>query len=47
MSIVVNTATKPIYFQNDSILIIDDNPTNLSVLVDYLEDCGFEINRQS
>lgn len=43
MSIVVNTATKPIYFQNDSILIIDDNPTNLSVLVDYLEDCGFEI----
>ncbi len=43
MSIVVNTATKPIDFQNYSILIIDDNPTNLSVLVDYLEDCGFEI----
>ncbi|HAI68230.1 MAG TPA: histidine kinase, partial [Gammaproteobacteria bacterium] len=43
MSIAANQASKPIDFQNYSILIIDDNPTNLSVLVDYLEDYGFEI----
>ncbi|WP_293123122.1 hypothetical protein [Moorena sp. SIO4G3] len=26
-----------------TILIIDDNPTNLRVAFDYLEDCGFTI----
>lgn len=30
-------------FQNYSLLIIDDNPTNLSVIVNYLETYGFEI----
>jgi signal transduction histidine kinase len=31
-------------FQNNyTILIIDDNPTNLGVIVDYLEDAGFDI----
>ena len=30
-------------YQSYSILIIDDNPTNLRVAVDYLEDHGFEI----
>jgi signal transduction histidine kinase len=39
----MSTESKSIDFQNYSILIIDDNPTNLSVLVDYLEDWGFEI----
>ncbi|MGK7924634.1 MAG: sensor histidine kinase [Spirulina sp.] len=29
--------------QNSTILIVDDNPTNLSVIVDYLEDCGLTI----
>jgi signal transduction histidine kinase len=30
-------------FQNYSVLIIDDNPTNLSVIVNYLETYGFEL----
>lgn len=30
-------------FEDYKILVIDDNPTNLSVAVDYLEDCGFTI----
>jgi DNA-binding response OmpR family regulator len=30
-------------FQDYTILIVDDNPTNLNVLVDYLEEYGFEI----
>ena len=30
-------------FQEYTILIVDDNPANLSVLTDYLEDNGFEI----
>ena len=29
--------------QQAKILIVDDNPANLSVLTDYLEDNGFEI----
>lgn len=38
-------ALKPTTFEHQkySILIIDDNPTNLSVIVDYLSHCGFEI----
>jgi diguanylate cyclase (GGDEF)-like protein len=27
---------------NGSILIVDDNPSNLRTLIDYLEQCGFE-----
>ncbi|OQY50087.1 MAG: serine/threonine protein phosphatase [Candidatus Parabeggiatoa sp. nov. 2] len=34
---------KNIEFQDYVILIIDDNPTNLGVLVDYLADSGFKI----
>ena len=30
-------------YRNYSLLIIDDNPTNLGVVVNYLEDYGFEI----
>ena len=30
-------------FEGYSILIVDDNPTNLGVVVDYLEEYGFEI----
>jgi two-component system, sensor histidine kinase ChiS len=30
-------------FQEYTVLIVDDNPANLSVLTDYLEDNGFEI----
>jgi len=30
-------------YQDYTILIVDDNPTNLNVLVDYLEEYGFEI----
>ncbi|MEM9542156.1 MAG: response regulator, partial [Cyanobacteria bacterium P01_E01_bin.42] len=30
--------------KNSTILIVDDNPTNLSVIVDYLEDCGLTIS---
>ena len=29
--------------QNYTILIVEDNPTNLGVIVNYLEDCGFRI----
>ena len=31
------------YDQNYTILIIDDNPSNLGVIVDYLGEYGFEI----
>ncbi len=30
-------------FHNHSILIIDDTPANVGILVDYLEDLGFEV----
>ncbi len=39
----MNLATQAIDFKNYSILLVDDNPTNLGVLFDYLEDCGFEV----
>ena len=29
--------------QDSTILIVDDNPTNLSVIADYLEECGFDV----
>ncbi|MBP0020495.1 MAG: hybrid sensor histidine kinase/response regulator [Cyanobacteria bacterium SBLK] len=32
------------HVQNSTILIVDDNPTNLSIIVDYLEDCGLTIS---
>jgi signal transduction histidine kinase len=35
-------STQPIY-QGYTLLIVDDNPTNLGVLNDYLEEQGFEI----
>jgi signal transduction histidine kinase len=51
MSIVANMETKSLDlieiksldFKGYTLLIIDDNPTNLEVIVDYLEDSGFEI----
>lgn len=30
-------------FNEQTILIIDDNPTNLGVIADYLEECNFEV----
>ena len=38
---VQNTTKFP--FQGQTILIVDDNPINLGVVSDYLEDYGFEI----
>jgi signal transduction histidine kinase len=38
-----NTKISHHSFQNYTILIIDDNPTNLGVIVDYLEEAGFDI----
>ncbi|RKZ38755.1 MAG: hybrid sensor histidine kinase/response regulator [Gammaproteobacteria bacterium] len=38
----MNISTQPIY-QGYTLLIVDDNPTNLGVLTDYLEEHGFEI----
>jgi serine phosphatase RsbU (regulator of sigma subunit) len=35
--------SKSIDFKGYTILIIDDNPTNLGVIVDYLEEYGFDI----
>ena len=32
------------HVQNSTILIVDDNPNNLGVIVDYLEDCGLTIS---
>jgi len=32
-----------IIFEKTTILVVDDNPTNLGVVADYLEDHGFEI----
>jgi two-component system, NtrC family, sensor kinase len=29
--------------QDHTILVVDDNPTNLGVIVNYLEDCGFRL----
>ena len=43
MSIVASMETKPLDFKGYTLLIIDDNPTNLEVIVDYLEESGFEI----
>lgn len=38
----MNTVTENLAtFKDYLILIVDDNPSNLSVLADYLEDCGF------
>ncbi|MDM8565073.1 hybrid sensor histidine kinase/response regulator [Candidatus Halobeggiatoa sp. HSG11] len=39
----MNLPDNSLKFQDYTILIIDDNPTNLNVLVDYLEEYGFEI----
>jgi signal transduction histidine kinase len=42
----MNTKDKTIESKNiihSTILIIDDNPTNLGVIVDYLEEAGFDI----
>ena len=36
-------STQPSY-QGYTLLIVDDNPTNLGVLTDYLEEQGFEIH---
>ncbi|NEP48302.1 MAG: response regulator [Moorea sp. SIO3C2] len=41
MSVIAKT--NEFYLKNYTILIIDDNPTNLRVAFDYLEDCGFTI----
>jgi signal transduction histidine kinase len=35
--------SKLLHYQNYTILIIDDNPNNLGVIVDYLGEYGFEI----
>ncbi|RKZ59272.1 MAG: hypothetical protein DRR16_23625 [Candidatus Parabeggiatoa sp. nov. 3] len=35
-------STQPSY-QGYTLLIVDDNPTNLGVLTDYLEEQGFDI----
>ena len=43
MNVVAQRETKSLDFQASVILVIDDNPTNLGVLVDYLEESGFEI----
>ena len=37
------TTSKPLRYQNYTLLIIDDNPNNLGVIVDYLGEYGFEI----
>ena len=36
-------ANKQLHYQNYTILIIDDNPNNLGVIVDYLGEYGFDI----
>ena len=36
-------STQPRLYQGYTLLIVDDNPTNLGVLTDYLEEQGFEI----
>ena len=44
MSIVIETAaTKTFHLEDHTILIIEDNPNNLSVIVEYLEEAGFKI----
>lgn len=40
MNAEISTQSK---YQKDTLLIVDDNPTNLGVLTDYLEEQGFEI----
>lgn len=30
-------------FENHTLLVVDDNPANLGVIVDYLADCGFQV----
>lgn len=37
------SSPKQLNFQSYSLLIVDDNPTNLAVVVDYLEDYGFKV----
>jgi signal transduction histidine kinase len=43
MNTVTETHSKLLEFQNYTLLIIDDNPTNLEVIVEYLENAGFEV----
>ena len=40
---IASIATQPDGFQEYTILIIDDNPTNLAVVVNYLKEFGFDI----
>ena len=40
---IETTATKPVHLKNHTILIIEDNPNNLAVIVEYLEEVGFKI----
>lgn len=37
------SSPKQLNFQSYSLLIVDDNPTNLAVVVDYLEEYGFKV----
>jgi signal transduction histidine kinase len=39
----MNTKTSQLHYQDYTILIIDDNPNNLGVIVDYLGEYGFDI----
>ena len=43
MNIVTNRSNQLLEFKGYIILIIDDNPTNFGVIVDYLEESGFDI----
>jgi len=43
MNPILGDAMNSLAFQDYTILIVDDNPTNLNVLVDYLEEYDFEI----
>ena len=43
MKTILPDSVNSLEFQDYTILIVDDNPTNLNVLVDYLEESGFEI----
>ena len=38
----MNTTSK-LNFKEFTILIVDDNPANLGVIAEYLEDCGFDV----
>jgi len=43
MNIINEIATKPFRMEGHTILIIEDNPNNLGVIVDYLEEMGLKI----